>query len=107
MTKQYQPLDLMVNGYDKRFLKSRFNKLYSEQVKTQIYNGRSLEDIKVALQLNKPKPDALQLSSSKIQSTDPFTYIDAISNTGNQESKYYHILAAYDVLVEEGGVVWK
>ena len=42
-----------------------------------------------------------------MQSTDPFTYIDAISNTGNQESKYYHILAAYDVLVEEGGVVWK
>ena len=41
MTKFYQPLDLMVNGYAKRFLKRKFNEWYSGQVKAQLDNGVS------------------------------------------------------------------
>ena len=33
MAKYYQPLDLTVNGYAKRFLKSKFTEGYSSQVR--------------------------------------------------------------------------
>ena len=56
MTKFYQPLDLTVNGYAKRFLKRKFNEWYSGQVKAQLDNGVSLDDIHVGLQLTKLKP---------------------------------------------------
>ena len=36
MTKFYQPFDLTVNGYAKRFLKRKSNELYSGQVKAQL-----------------------------------------------------------------------
>ena len=47
MTKYYQPLDLTVNGYAKRYLKRKFNEWYSQQVSTQLANGMNLEDIEV------------------------------------------------------------
>lgn len=55
MTKFYQPLDLTVNGYAKRFLKKKFNEWYSEQVKTQLDAGINIEDVQVGLQLTKLK----------------------------------------------------
>ena len=56
MTKFYQPLDLTVNGYAKRFLKRKFNEWYPGQVKAQLDNGVSLDDIHVGLQLTKLRP---------------------------------------------------
>ena len=56
MTKYYQPLDLTVNGYAKRFLKSKFTEWYSSQVRAYLDNGVSINDIEVGLQLSKIKP---------------------------------------------------
>ena len=55
MTKYYQPLDLTVNGYAKRFLKSKFTEWYSSQVRAYLDNGVSIDDIEVGLQLSKIK----------------------------------------------------
>ena len=95
MTK-YQTLHLMVNEYGKQFLGCKLTKLYFEGVKTQIHNGRSLEDIKVGLKLTKPKADVFELSLNKRQSTDPFK-----SNPENQRSEHYHTLATCDGLAKE------
>ena len=51
MTKYYQPLDLTVNGYAKRFLIIFFNEWYAQQFKKQLDDGVNLEDIRVKLQL--------------------------------------------------------
>ena len=56
MTKFYQPLDLTVNGYAKRFLKRKFNEWYSAQVKTQLEKNIAIEDVQVGLQLTRLKP---------------------------------------------------
>ena len=56
MTKYYQPFDLTVNGYVKRFLKSKFTESYSSQVRAYLDNGVSINDIEVVLQLSKIKP---------------------------------------------------
>ena len=56
MTIYYQPLDLTVNGYAKRYLKSRFHEWYSSQVKQQLDDGVNIEDVQVTLQLTKLKP---------------------------------------------------
>ena len=56
MTKYYQPLDLTVNGYAKRFLKRKFIEWYSGQVKSQLDKNISIEDVQVGLQLTKLKP---------------------------------------------------
>ena len=56
MTKYYQPLDLTVNGYAKRFLKSKFTEWYSSQVRVYLDNGISIDDIEFGLQLSNVKP---------------------------------------------------
>ena len=56
MTKYYQPLDLTVNGYAKRFMKRKFNEWYSRKIKQQLDDGVSLEDVTVKLQLTTLKP---------------------------------------------------
>ena len=56
MTKYYQPLDPTVNGYAKRFLKSKFTDWYSSQVRAHLDNGVSIDDIDVGLQLSRIKP---------------------------------------------------
>lgn len=56
MTKYYQPLDLTVNGYCKRYLKRRFSEWYSSQVAKQLAANVALEDVKVKLQLTTLKP---------------------------------------------------
>ena len=56
MTKYYQPLDLTVNGYCKKFLKRKFTQWYSAEVTRQLANKVALEDVQVKLQLTKRKP---------------------------------------------------
>ena len=56
MTKYYQPLDLTVNGYCKKFLKRKFTEWYSAEVTRQLANKVALEDVQVKLQLTKYKP---------------------------------------------------
>ena len=56
MKKFYQPLNLTVNGYCKRFLKRKFNEWYSGQEKAQIDNGEEIFDVQVGLQMTKLKP---------------------------------------------------
>ena len=56
MTKFYKPLHLTVNGYAKRFIKRKFNEWYSGQVKAQLDDGISIDDVPVGLQFTKLKP---------------------------------------------------
>ena len=56
MAKYYQPLDLTVNGYSKRFLKNKFNEWYSFQVSKQLADGVMLENVQVKLTLTILKP---------------------------------------------------
>lgn len=56
MTKYHQPLDLTVNGYCKRFLKSKFNEWYSNQIAKRLADGVELNDIQVKLLLPILKP---------------------------------------------------
>ena len=68
MTKYYQPLDLTVNEYAKRFLKSKFSEWYSSQVRAYLDNGVSINDIEVGLQLS--KTNSCWLASGILQSHD-------------------------------------
>ena len=52
MIKYYQPLDLTVNGYAKRYFKNKFNEWYSQQVSSQLARGINLENIDVKLKLS-------------------------------------------------------
>ena len=45
-----------MNGYAKRYLKSRFHGWNSSQVKQQLDDGVNIEDVQVTLQLTKLKP---------------------------------------------------
>ena len=54
--KYYQPLDLTVNGYAKRYFKNKFNEWYSQQVSSQLARGINLENIEVKLKLSLIKP---------------------------------------------------
>ena len=44
MTKFYETLSLMVNGYCKRFLKRKFNEWYWGQVKAQLDNDVDIDN---------------------------------------------------------------
>ena len=39
MTKFYQPLDLTVNGYAKRYMARKFNDWYTDQVSAELDKG--------------------------------------------------------------------
>ena len=56
MIKYYQPLDLTVNGYCKRFLKAKFSEWYAAQVAKQLANKVELKDVVVKLRLSTLKP---------------------------------------------------
>eukprot|EP00794_Sanderia_malayensis_P013334 gene13334-14712_t len=56
MTKYYQPLDLTVNGYAKRFTKNKFNEWYAQQITKQLQEGNKLENVDVKLRLSTLKP---------------------------------------------------
>ena len=56
MTKFYQPLDLTVNGYAKRFMARKFNHWYTEQVSAQLDKGVTIDEIDIKLRLSLLKP---------------------------------------------------
>ena len=56
MTKYYQVLDLTVNKYAKEFTKKKFCQWYSNQVSTQLDQGKDLDDIDIKLRLSVLKP---------------------------------------------------
>ena len=49
MTKYYQPLDLTVNGYCKKFLKRKFTQWYPAEVTRQLADKVALEDVQVKI----------------------------------------------------------
>lgn len=56
MTHLFQPLDLSVNGFAKKFMRKAFTKYYSTVVKEQLDSGKALDDISVDLRLTVMKP---------------------------------------------------
>lgn len=56
MTHLYQPLDLTVNGYAKKFLKNKFNNWYANQISKQLDAGTKLDEIRIKLKLSLLKP---------------------------------------------------
>ena len=56
MTHIFQPLDLTVNGYCKRFMKNKFAEWYSKQVSIELENGKELADIDIKFRLTTLKP---------------------------------------------------
>ena len=55
-TKFYQPLDLTVNGYAKRYTKDKFNKWYTGQVTRLLNDGKQIENVDIPLCLSTLKP---------------------------------------------------
>ena len=51
MTLIFQPLDLTVNGYAKKYCKKKFNEWYNDQIFQQLDEGKDLEEIDVKVQL--------------------------------------------------------
>lgn len=56
LTQHFQPLDLMINGMAKRFLKKKFEEWYAKQITDQLASGADVYQIKVDLTLTKMKP---------------------------------------------------
>ena len=56
MTNHFQPLDLTVNGFVKRFMRAKFNSWYSSQLRRQLDEGKQLQDIDVLLRVSILKP---------------------------------------------------
>lgn len=56
MTNLFQPLNLMVNGSAKAFIKRKFNEWYSLQVIKQLDFAKTFKDIEVKLLLSTLKP---------------------------------------------------
>ena len=56
MTHLYQPLDLTVNGYAKKYSKKKFNEWYANQIIQQLDEGKQLYEIEVKLRLTTLKP---------------------------------------------------
>ena len=56
MTSIFQPFDLTVNGYAKKFCKKKFNEWYTDQIFQQLDEGKDLKEIDVKLQLTTLKP---------------------------------------------------
>lgn len=56
MTHIFQPLDLTVNGFAKKFMKKKFNDWYSTQITMQLDEGKLFHDIDIPLKLSILKP---------------------------------------------------
>ena len=56
MTKFYQPLDLTVNGYAKRFTAQKFNEWHTQQVSAQLDKDIIIDEIDIKLCLSLLKP---------------------------------------------------
>ena len=56
MTRFYQPLDLTVNGFAKRYMARKFNDWYTNQVSAQLDKGIAIDEIDIILRLSLLKP---------------------------------------------------
>ena len=56
MTKYYQPLDLTVNGYAKKFMSRKFSGWYTQKISLQLEKGVPIDEIDVKLRLSLIKP---------------------------------------------------
>ena len=56
MTHFFQPLDLTVNGSAKMFTRKQFTEYYSDAVRSQLDDGKEIEDIQVDFRLTSVKP---------------------------------------------------
>ena len=56
MTHIFQPLDLSVNAFAKKFTKDKFNKWYTDQVIRQMDQGKDVQEINIKLRLSILKP---------------------------------------------------
>ena len=56
MTKYYQPLDLMVNGHAKRYLKNKFSTWYGNQISKKLDEVVNIDAVNVKLRLTALKP---------------------------------------------------
>ena len=56
MTHFFQPLDLIVNGSAKQFMKKKFVTWYDGEVKKKIEEGTPTEQIEFDFNLTRPKP---------------------------------------------------
>ena len=56
MTHFYQPLDLTVNGYAKKFMSRKFNSWYTDQISLQSEKGAPIDQIDIELRLSLMKP---------------------------------------------------
>ena len=54
--KLYQPLNLTVNGFAKRFMGNNCSNWYTDQVSAQFHNGVPVDEIDVKLHLSHLKP---------------------------------------------------
>ena len=56
LTHYVQPLDLMVNGPAKKFLKSNFEELYARNIEAQLNSGLDVYSVEVSGKLSTIKP---------------------------------------------------
>ena len=56
MTNLFQPLDLIVSGSAKAYMKRKFNEWYSTSISRQLDEGKAVDDIEVELKLSVLKP---------------------------------------------------
>ena len=56
MTKFYQPLDLTINGHEKRFFKSKFSAWYADQISKQLNEDVKIDEVDVKFRLTTMKP---------------------------------------------------
>ena len=56
MTRFYEPLDLTVNGYSKKFLSRKFNSQYTDQISLQLEKGVPTDEIDIKLRLSLMRP---------------------------------------------------
>ena len=56
MTRFYQPLDLTVNGYAKKFMSRKFNSWYTDQISLQLEKGVPIDEIDIKLHQSLMKP---------------------------------------------------
>ena len=56
MTHFYQPLNLTVSGYAKKFMSRKFNSWYTDQISLQLEKGVPIDEIDIKLRLSVMKP---------------------------------------------------
>ena len=79
MTGLLQPLDLSVNGYAKKYCKSKFNHWYISEITKQMDDGKSVGEINFKLQLTSLNPPPCRIASGIVESND-----------NKRRGKYHH-----------------